>query len=227
MPTSTKERRYPVRDRSIRTEARILDAARSLLTRIPFEEVTTKRIAAEPGVSVGALYRFFPNRDSIIDTIIRDHIRTLRIRTADEVVRQGLRERNRTGFDLSVVLHGLIDVYVAYLDEHPDFRTISFGLDFRELSPQRGGATRSGLTAILYAFAFEHLYLAFTPEIDRKLRVAREAGECLMGYAYGQPTRERRDQVIAELEKMLETYLFPVLSARTQVSKPARSGAPD
>jgi hypothetical protein len=119
----------------------------------------------------------------------------------------GLRGRNRTGFDLSVVLYGLIDVYVAYLDEHPDFRTISFGRDFRELSLQRGGAARNGLTAILYALAFEHLYLAFNPEIDCKLRVASEAGECLMGYAYGQPTRERRDQVIAELEMMITRYL--------------------
>jgi AcrR family transcriptional regulator len=225
MPTPTKQGRRPVQDRSVRTVAHILDAARSLLTRIPFAEVTTKRIAAEPSVSVGALYRFFPDKDSIIDAIVHRHILKLRTQFDREFGQpewQGL--RHRADADFAVVLNRLIDVYVVYLDGHPDFRTISFGRDFRELRSTPGTGARSGLTAMLSDLAFLQLGLKVTPEIERKLRVACEAGERLMGYAYEQPTRERRDQIIAEGKKMLVRYLSSTLAA--QVSKGARPGDP-
>jgi hypothetical protein len=48
-----------------------------------------------------------------------------------------------------------------------------------------------------------------TAELDLKLRIVSEAGERLIEYAYGQPTREDRDRVIAEMKKMLAGYLFP------------------
>ncbi len=214
-----------MQDRSVRTVAHILDAARSLLTRIPFAEVTTKRIAAEPSVSVGALYRFFPDKDSIIDAIVHRHILKLRTQFDREFGQpewQGL--RHRADADFAVVLNRLIDVYVVYLDGHPDFRTISFGRDFRELRSTPGTGARSGLTAMLSDLAFLQLGLKVTPEIERKLRVACEAGERLMGYAYEQPTRERRDQIIAEGKKMLVRYLSSTLAA--QVSKGARPGDP-
>jgi AcrR family transcriptional regulator len=213
MPTSTKDRRRPVQYRSVRTVARVLDAARSLLTRIPFAEVTTKRIPAEP------------DKDSIIDAIVHRHILKLRAQIDRELGQpewKGL--RHGADADLAVVLNRLIDVYVVYLDGHPDFRTISFGRDFRELRSTPSTGARSGLTAMLSDLAFLQLGLNVTPEIERKLRVACEAGERLMGYAYEQPTRERRDQVIAEGKSMLVRYLSSALSA--QVSKSARPGAP-
>jgi AcrR family transcriptional regulator len=51
-------RRTPLQARSNKTVEEILDAASSLLGRIPFDEITTSRVAQEAGISVGALYRF-------------------------------------------------------------------------------------------------------------------------------------------------------------------------
>ena len=68
-------RRKPAQDRSLRTVARILDAASSLLaTHMPLEDVTTRRIASVPDPLVGAVYRFFPNMQSIIDAIAVRHV---------------------------------------------------------------------------------------------------------------------------------------------------------
>ena len=47
----------------------ILDAAGGLLGSVPFEQITTSRIAAEAGISVGALYRFYTDRQEIFDAI--------------------------------------------------------------------------------------------------------------------------------------------------------------
>jgi AcrR family transcriptional regulator len=216
MLTLTKSRHHPAQHRSRRTVARILDAARSLLARIPFDQVSTKRIAAEAGLSVGGLYRFFPDRDRIIDAITGDHIHTFSGRVEREFVRPAFEQfPNRRDFDPCAVLPGMIDAYVAYVDQHPDFRNVSFARDYRELGLPRGTHARSGLRKILFDLGLLHLGVDFTPEIQRKLRVASEAGERLMGYAYEQPTREQRDQVIAEVKKMLARYLNSAMWKRS------------
>src|SRR5664280_3690382 len=121
-------RRSPLQDRSLRTVARILDAASSLLTQMPLEDVTTRRIASEPGLSVGAVYRFFPDRQSIIDAIAVRHVLQFRALVDKDVMRPLLQQlQHLENFDPTAVLDRMIDAYVLYLDAHPDFRTISFG----------------------------------------------------------------------------------------------------
>ena len=53
---------------------RVLDAASSLLGQMPLKDVTTTRIAVEAGLSIGALYRFFPDKQTIIDAIAVRHV---------------------------------------------------------------------------------------------------------------------------------------------------------
>src|SRR5271169_6328105 len=71
-------RRLPLQPRSLQTVQRVLDAASSLLEHTPLEDVTTTRIAAEAGLSVGALYRFFPDKQTIIDAIAVRHVEQFR-----------------------------------------------------------------------------------------------------------------------------------------------------
>src|ERR1022692_5228534 len=67
-------RRAPVQSRSQQTVQRVLDAASSLLEQMPLEDVTTTRIAVEAELSIGALYRFFPDKQTIIDAIAVRHV---------------------------------------------------------------------------------------------------------------------------------------------------------
>src|SRR5580698_2188899 len=67
-------RRLPVQERSFQTVMRVIDAASSLLLTTPLEDVTTTRIAAAADLSVGALYRFFPDKQSIIDAVAVRHV---------------------------------------------------------------------------------------------------------------------------------------------------------
>src|SRR5664280_3149350 len=98
-------RRQPAQDRSLRTVARILDAASPLLTQMPLEDVTTRRIASEPGLSVGAVYRFFPDMQSLIDAIAVRHVLQFRALVDKEVMRPLLQQlQNLENFDPTVVL---------------------------------------------------------------------------------------------------------------------------
>src|SRR5579862_3408365 len=67
--TVTANRRTPLQARSNKTVEEILDAAALLLTTVPFEEITTSRLAEEAGISVGALYRFYSDKQEIFDAI--------------------------------------------------------------------------------------------------------------------------------------------------------------
>ncbi len=89
---SPSPRRIPVQGRSHQTVQRVLDAASSLLEQMPLEDVTTTRIAAEAGLSIGALYRFFPDKQTIIDAIAVRHVEQFRASLEDTVMKTIERE---------------------------------------------------------------------------------------------------------------------------------------
>ncbi|MCY4261660.1 MAG: TetR/AcrR family transcriptional regulator [Rhodobacteraceae bacterium] len=62
-------RKKPSQARSQKMVARILDATRNLLMKSGIAEVsriTTNHIAEEAGISVGSLYQYFPNKETIL-----------------------------------------------------------------------------------------------------------------------------------------------------------------
>ncbi len=56
---------------------RILDAAAALIARGGLERVTTNAIAKEAGLPVGTLYQFFPNREAVLQALIRAQLAEL------------------------------------------------------------------------------------------------------------------------------------------------------
>lgn len=208
VPTSPA-RRLPVQSRSFQTCMRIVEAASSLLRYTPLDDVTTTRIAAEADVSVGALYRFFPDKQSIIDAVAVRHVgnfRSLLQLTVMPFVESQF--ANLETFDPALILDRVIDAYVAYLLEHPDFRAISFGRHISPATKEREASPQTGLPSLLKNFMLQRLGIPNTPELDLKLSVVSEAGERLIEYAFEQPTEDERNRIVAETKKMLAGYLF-------------------
>ena len=205
----TAGRRAPVQPRSQQTVQRVLDAASSLLSQIPLEDLTTTRIASEARLSIGALYRFFPDKQSIVDAIAVRHVGQFRIWLEEIVIKKLEREvADLSRFNPASLLNDVIDTYVAYLDSNDDFRAISFGRHISAATKEREASPNVGLPALLKNFMLERLGIPNTPELDMMLRVVSEAGERLIAFAYEQPTREERDRVIGEMKRMLSGYLF-------------------
>ena len=206
---STSARRVPVQERSQHTVQRVLDAAGSLLEQMPLEDVTTTRIATEAGLSIGALYRFFPDKQTIIDAIAVRHVEQFRASLEESVMKVLDRElANLETFDPALVLDSVVDAYIVYLDAHPDFRTISFGRYISAVTKERQASPSVGPPALLKNFMLERLGISNTPELDLMLRIVSETGERLIAYAYEQPSRKKRTRIIAEMKKMLAGYLF-------------------
>ena len=203
-------RRTPLQPRSVQTIQRVIDAAGTLLCRMPLEDLSTTRIAVEAEISVGALYRFFPDKQTIIDAVAVRHVQKFR-RLLEVKVLPNLEQEMQTlaDFQPGKLLNLVVDAYVAYLDEHPDFRAISFGRHISAATKEREASPVVGLPSLLKDFMLERLGIPNNPELDFMLRVMSEAGERLIAFAYEQPTRDERDRIVGEMKKMLTGYLFP------------------
>ncbi len=62
----------PTQERSRHTVSTILDACSRILIREGFFGVTTDKIAKEAGVSIGSLYQFFGNKESVVSAVIHN-----------------------------------------------------------------------------------------------------------------------------------------------------------
>ena len=72
---SLKPRKIPQQARSIRTREEILEATARLLNSYPLEEVSTNHIARKTGISVGTLYKYYPNKDAILTDLSLEYMR--------------------------------------------------------------------------------------------------------------------------------------------------------
>ncbi len=206
----TSPRRVPTQRRSQDTVQRILDGAESALARIPLEYVTSTRIAREAGMSVAALYRFFPNKQAVLDAVAMEHVRRIRELLETHVVAP--LERDREGsvprFNPIEFLENVIDTYIAYLDANVAFRVLALGqLSIAGGMPRRASPI-SGLSWVMKSFLVERMRVPSTPELELRLQVLTETVERLIGFAYEQNTSEARGLVLAEMKRMLTGYLF-------------------
>jgi AcrR family transcriptional regulator len=70
---STNPRKQPQQDRSRVTVEAILEATTHILTAEGYEKANTNRIAKRAGISIGSLYQYFPNKESLMAALIEQH----------------------------------------------------------------------------------------------------------------------------------------------------------
>ncbi len=82
--TSGGPRHQPKQTRSQETWNSILEAATALFAEKGYEQTTTHQIASQAGVSVGALYRYFSDKQAILKELYGQEITGLRNRLLEE-----------------------------------------------------------------------------------------------------------------------------------------------
>jgi AcrR family transcriptional regulator len=198
---SVAGRRNPVQERSHVTVQRIIEVTSKLLATLPSSEITTTRIARNAKVSVGALYRFFPDKQSIVDAIAVRHVEEFRASFEGRIAQFNFA-------DGPAFLSAVIDAFVEFLDSRPDFRAIAFG-------PQISAQTRRQQTdpdamgaGLVKRFMTQTLGMPDIKSLDLRLRIAIESGERLFAYAYEQNDPEERKRIVGEIKRLLSGYLF-------------------
>jgi AcrR family transcriptional regulator len=205
MSAAIPPRRSPVQERSLETVQRVLTATAAMLGRgISIESLTTAQIATEAGLSVGALYRFFPDKQAIVDAIAIRHM---------ELFQEVLAGNVLTAFpeDAAAFLGAVIDAFVAYLEANPDFRILAFGAPGggRYVSrPTRDAYAGAPVAETVQDFVAVMFGIDPSPELAFRLRVATEIGDRLLAFAFEQSDQASRSRVIAEAKCLLAAYLF-------------------
>jgi AcrR family transcriptional regulator len=67
-------RKSPVQARSAASVDAILEATIQVLLSVGKERLTTTRVASRAGVSVGTLYQYFPNKSSLLQAALKQHL---------------------------------------------------------------------------------------------------------------------------------------------------------
>src|ERR1700754_1653935 len=108
MAVAAQRRRVPRQSRSQATVDAIVEAAAQVFERHGYAAGTTNRIAERAGVSIGSLYQYFPNQDSILVELTRRHLaegRAIAVATFAELGHTSLREGLRLLAAAMIDLH--------------------------------------------------------------------------------------------------------------------------
>jgi AcrR family transcriptional regulator len=146
--TLTARRRHPQQQRSRELVSRVLDAAERMLATDAGATLSTTRIAHEAGVSVGALYQYFPDTGAVVAALARRHMDAF----------EALMEHAVTGATdgrwedpVGVLVDAVADRY----REEPGYRVLWFGphltVALREADRRNKLALADGLRRVLIA----------------------------------------------------------------------------
>lgn len=198
-PPST--RKSPRQTRSKETVEVLLTAAARILTTEGFEALTTNRVAAVAGVSVGSLYQYFPNKEALVRALSERHT-------------HGVRDRIRARFEEAwdgphealsrAVIHGMVEIRRHQPMLHQELL---------RLAPAVGGlkelhAVEQEIEALLTR------YIASRPgefgRADPALRafvICHAVQACVHGAVLEKPTWLKGDRLVEELVRLVVAYL--------------------
>jgi AcrR family transcriptional regulator len=193
-------RRQPVQGRSQATVRRILDAAARLIEERPLDEITTNRIAEAAGLTIGALYRFFPDREAVIRAILLGFIDRFRdLITAYLIeVKPASRE---------ALVDGLIDRYVDFMIEEPGFQALWFGGYLNVKAVDNDRVATLDLARAVKSYLVGRLGYPDDEALLMRVAIVIEGGGHLLEFALRQ-SEFSREAVIVEVKRLVARYFF-------------------
>jgi AcrR family transcriptional regulator len=198
-------RRTPQQTRSQQRVDLILDVAADLFAREGYDPVTTNAIAAQAGISIGSLYRYFPDKDTILRALVHRYNEQLRA-LYDEVF-----TKDAVYLPLSVLLDRLIDPMVAFHIDCPAFKQILLGSDVSSDIAEASTKLEEETTERIKGF----LQLG-VPDLDEEqalliATVCKATVKSLFAMITPDSDEEFRGRATAEVKRMLLAYLEPLL----------------
>jgi AcrR family transcriptional regulator len=197
-PVAAPLRNRPQQARSRARLENVLVAAERLLIREGADALTTTRVAAEAGISVGSLYHYLPDRDAILHSLALGYLGGF------EAQMESFVERAPT-LDWDSFIETVIDTYAASFREQAGYRALFLG---RHLSEQTRAADRAHNRTM--ASHLRDILLAMgVPDSDRLLTICRTVqltADALMVEAFrDDPAGD--EAMLTECKRMIRSYL--------------------
>ena len=198
-PSTDRLRNAPLQARSRERLRRVLDAADEVLARDGAGAFTTTRVADAAGVSIGSVYRFFPDKAAIVEAL------AVRYWSDFEDLVAGVAEADAAQ-PLDDPIGAVVDVLVAGFRGRPGFLALWFGGLRTEEVRDATRPTRTAIARSIVRILTRHWPAAPPATIARVAEMAVLAGDGLLREAF------RRDRggdatVLAESKLMLRSYV--------------------
>lgn len=198
-----KTQNYRTTPKQTRSQERInliLDTAAALFAETGYEAATTNAIAERAGISIGSLYRYFPDKETILSTMMDRYQRDML-----SIFEQGFNEDIR-GLPLPSLMDRLIDPFLEKHLAQPVYNQILLGA---EASPAIARAVReldeessrriAGLVALLF------------PQLDEQraqltTKVVKAISKSMFNLITAATDEESRQRLTEEYKHLLLAY---------------------
>lgn len=199
---TTLLRNEPVQARSTARLTSLLDAAAAAIDDVGYEQLTTAMVADRAGASIGTVYRYFPDRIAILQSVAS--------RAIDRFT-----ERIDANFAKSShdnwwsAIDSLIDDGVDAFAHEPAFAAVRFG-DVLDLRPRESSQTGSSRVASHIAPVLVSRFgLPAGDDLAFRLEVVFALVDALLSRAFAF-TPSGDDAFIAEARSVARSYLVSV-----------------
>lgn len=192
-------RNEPVQARSTARLATLLDSAAAVIDEIGYERLTTAMVAERAGASIGTVYRYFPDRIAVLQSLAARNVERLMVRASDELTAG----RHGSAMDAVLALHA---VTVDLFRTEPGYRSLRAG-DVLDLRPAATESTANAMLASAVADALVTHY-GVTDSADLRLSVgtAVELLDALTARAFAR-NPQGDTELLAETERALRAVL--------------------
>lgn len=196
VPAVLAARTEPVQQRSADRITNLLDAAAALIDEHGIDGLTTSDVASRSGSSVGVVYRYFPNIQSLLRALAARNMRKFT-------------DRALTGEQSGTWMSGLdlaIDVYADLMRTEPGFRALGFGdlIDRRFIQHE---FSNNSVLAGHFKDLFTRRYgVAPSEDLSIDLEIVVEIAGALLHRAFLYE-RDGDERYIAKLRGIISDYL--------------------
>lgn len=182
----------------------ILDTAAELIAKEGYETLTTNAIAERAGISIGSLYRYFPDKEAILRGLAIRHLEQVQA-LYDWVFTEDL-----IRLPLEVVIDRIVDPFVELQAACPEFKQILLGSDVsadiaaasEEIDDEIDDRMASFLRQAAPNLSEQRAHLvAMVCKAEVKALLSLVTCDCSEGF---------RTRITAEMKRMLFNYLAPI-----------------
>ena len=200
-------RRIPQQKRGERRVEALLNAAASVITDAGYDAATMAEIAERAGASIGSLYQFFPNKESVTEA--------LRTQYREDAVDLWASLERSQSIPIEDLGTQLLDGTVVFLEQRPALLRL-----LSETCPSREVPIRD-----LLRIRLARILLTAAPHLSKSqagllatvsLQVMKSMNEL-----YAEAQRPTRKSLVREYELMLNAYLeMQLRGSRSKRAKP-------
>jgi AcrR family transcriptional regulator len=199
---TSKLRNEPVQARSTARLTRLLDAAAEVIDEIGFERLTTAMVAERAGASIGTVYRYFPDRIAVLQSL---SVRA----TADFIDEVTATLRDESHSDWLQAMDAALELLQESFRSKSGFRSLRFG-DVIDLRSDEGSTTNSAVVADAMAGVLTARFSLDASDLAFHIEVAMTTADSLMARSFA-TSSGADDRFAAAAKAVARNYLIQEL----------------